>query len=195
MNQANSNQANLRSQDSLITEGALPADFLIAVQKQTVPVICVMPASKWDGKKWPGSKYVQLFKTYHAFPIVLGSQSDAESKTLCELLTAAQIPHYSGVGKWNLTQTACVLAMSKGYLGSDTGLAHLAEAVGVSAQVIYGPTTPDMGFAPWRPESVSIGKAMGCRPCGKDGRFCFRVFNRYSCLKDLSTADVLGQLK
>jgi ADP-heptose:LPS heptosyltransferase len=180
--------------EHLLKQATLPLDLLAEFQKQTAPLICIMPASKWNGKKWPVKNYVELLKTAGYFPVVLGDKTDIASKNLCDLLKAAKIPHFSGVGKWNLAQTACIFTISNGYLGSDTGLAHLAEAVGVSAQVISGPTTPDMGFAPWRRESLSIGKSMGCRPCGKDGRYCFRVLNRYACLKDLSAQTVLAKL-
>ncbi|MEO5970522.1 MAG: glycosyltransferase family 9 protein [Bdellovibrionia bacterium] len=180
--------------EHLLRQAKLPSDLLTAFRQQTAPMICVMPGSKWDGKKWPIENYVELLKNAGYFPVILGHQTDVESKNLCDLLKAAKIPHFSGVGKWNLAQTACIFTISNGYLGSDTGLAHLAEAVGVPAQVISGPTTPDMGFAPWRRESVSIGKSIGCRPCGKDGRFCFRIANRYACLKDLSAQTVLAKL-
>lgn len=183
----------------LLEQESLPPDVIQFTQfrqlEQFRAPLCIMPASKWDGKKWPAEKYVRLLKTLPYFPIVLGSETDAESKLLCKLLTDAQIPYLSGVGQWNLAQTACVLAASEGYLGSDTGLAHLAEAVGVPARIIFGPTTPAMGFAPWKSGSLSIGKSIGCRPCGKDGRYCFRVLNRYSCLKDLSAETVLEQLE
>jgi ADP-heptose:LPS heptosyltransferase len=153
-----------------------------------------MPSTKWDGKKWSVKNYVQVLVNRQYFPVVLGSHTDAESRELCKALATAGIPYFSGVGKWNLTQTASVLAFSKGYFGSDTGLAHLAEAVGVPAHIVFGPTTPEMGFAPWRSDSLAIGKSLLCRPCSKDGRVCFRILNRYSCLKDLSAQTVLEQL-
>ena len=153
--------------------------------------ICVMPSSHWKGKKWPVDHYHRVLQQLSYFPVILGAKTDAESFELCRKLQAAGIPHFSGVGLWNLRQTAQILKGSQGYLGGDTGIAHLAEAVGVPAKVIFGPTQPDMGFGPWRSDSQAIGSSLWCRPCGKDGRACFRVSQKFLCLKTLSPEVVL----
>jgi ADP-heptose:LPS heptosyltransferase len=91
---------------------------------------------------------------------------------------------------WNLRQAATVLSRSTGYLGNDTGLAHLAEAVGTRALVVLGPTTADMGFGPQGAESRPVGMKLWCRPCGKDGSHCHRLLKRHACLRDLSAKEV-----
>jgi heptosyltransferase-2 len=164
-------------------------------EKQHRPYICVMPSSRWDGKKWPVQSFVETLKELPYFPVILGTKSDLESIELCEKLSALGIPYFSGVGKWGLPETALVLAHSKGYLGVDTGLAHLSEAVRIPAQVIFGPTSPEMGFGPWMKESKAIQLDLGCRPCSKDGRYCYRPVQKYKCLNDLKSDQVVETLK
>jgi len=147
--------------------------------------ICVMPGAQWPGKRWPVSYYVRLIERLGLFPIVLGTPSDLASVELVDQLKTAKVDHISGVGIWSIPQVAEVLSQSVGYLGNDTGLAHLAEAVGVRAWIIYGPTVSDMGFGPWRKESSAFGADLWCRPCGKDGRYCFRLNRKYECLGGL----------
>jgi heptosyltransferase-2 len=150
-----------------------------------------MPSSLWKGKRWPVKRYLELIQNeIKSFPVILGSTSDRESMELVSLLKSKKIPHFSGVGIWNLMEVAQVLCRSKGYIGNDTGIAHLAEAIGVKASVIFGPTVPDMGFGPWRAESRAIGSSLWCRPCSKDGSGCFRPIQRYRCLNDLSADEV-----
>lgn len=156
--------------------------------------LCVMPSSRWAGKNWSVSNYVEVLKKLSCFVVILGSKTDQASLELVSMLKKFNILHFSGVGAWNLRQTACVLGGSLGYLGGDTGLAHLAESVGVPVKMIFGPTTPEMGFGPWRPESQVIGLSLGCRPCGKDGRNCHRIFKRHRCLNQLSSQTVLETL-
>lgn len=163
------------------------------LQSLKKPYLCIMPSSQWDGKKWPVQRYVELIRMVSYFPVILGTTRDSESLELCQTLEKIGVSFFSGVGKWSLSQTAAVLSQSIGYLGSDTGLAHLAEAVGVSAFVIFGPTTPDMGFRPWGTGSRSITQSLWCSPCGKDGRFCFRLGQKYQCLKGLNQDQVLEQ--
>ena len=149
-----------------------------------------MPGSKWRGKCWPVERYFETIRSHgHSgwgTPVILGGLRDAGSLELVERLERAGIGHVSGVGRWDLRQVARILAGARAYLGNDTGLAHLAEAVGTPALVIYGPTSAQMGFAPWRPESATVEwEALGCRPCGKDGRRCYRPVRKYLCLSGL----------
>jgi ADP-heptose:LPS heptosyltransferase len=155
-----------------------------------VPYYCVMPGSKWEGKCWPARKYLEVIRNVQGIPVVLGGGADQEARRLLELLRAEEIEHRSGVGQWDLSQVAKVLTASKGYLGNDTGLAHLSEALGRPALVIFGPTSPEMGFGPWKEESASLGADLWCRPCGKDGRHCQRPFRKYLCMEKLETGDV-----
>jgi heptosyltransferase-2 len=152
--------------------------------------VCVMPGSLWAGKRWPAERFAEALKGIPHLPVVLGAESDEASHALARRLGAEGRPFRSGVGKWSLREVAAVLARSRGYLGNDTGLAHLAEAVGVPAYVVYGPTRPEMGFGPWRAESRALEGSLWCRPCGKDGRFCYRPLRRYRCLDVLSAEKV-----
>lgn len=154
--------------------------------------ICVMPSAQWAGKRWPVGHYVGLLKKLRRFPVVLGSNRDHASHELVQCLRSEDMPHFSGVGRWGLPEVAGVLARSGGYIGNDTGLAHLAEAVGVRSWILYGPTASDMGFGPWRPESKSLQSSLWCRPCGKDGRYCFRIKRKYFCLSGLSPDQILS---
>jgi ADP-heptose:LPS heptosyltransferase len=99
-----------------------------------------------------------LLKALDVVPVILGTQDDEICHEVVEGLSKMDREFFSGVGKWNLRETAVVLANSKGLLGADTGLAHLAEAVGVPVFTLFGPTKPDMGFGPWREESRAISK-------------------------------------
>jgi ADP-heptose:LPS heptosyltransferase len=153
--------------------------------------VCVMPSSRWKGKQWAAANYVSVFRHLHWTPVVLGTPKDECSVEVVAGLERAGIEHVSGIGRWTLAETAQVLARSRGILACDTGLAHLAEAVGVPALVILGPTNERVGFAPWRPESKTIGAGLWCRPCSKDGRACFRLTQRHLCLTKVSPTQVI----
>jgi ADP-heptose:LPS heptosyltransferase len=153
-----------------------------------------MPGSKWVGKKWPVENFAELLVRLPVVPVVMGTPSDVESVQLVERLKEKGVPVVSAVGTWSLREVARILAGAWRYLGNDTGLGHLAEAVGVPSFVVFGPTRADMGFGPWRPESRSISRNLACSPCGKDGRFCFRFDQRYACLRGLRAEDVMKEI-
>jgi ADP-heptose:LPS heptosyltransferase len=168
-------------------------DYLKSVENPvavTGAYLCVMPGSAWPGKRWPVRNYVQVLRAAGIPAVVLGSQGDAESAELVRHLEREALPFVSGVGKWDLLQNAKVLSDSLGYLGNDTGMAHLAQALGVPATVVLGPTVQDMGFGPWQAGSASVSASLWCSPCGKDGRFCFRLTNRYACMSQLKPETV-----
>ena len=173
----------------LLKANQFPEDFKRAIHDR--PYLCVMPSSRWGGKVWPVEKYVELLKKLPFLPVVLGSTHDLASQRLVELLRESGFDHFSGVGIWSLGTVACVLSQSEGYLGGDTGLAHLAESVGVSAKMIFGPTTPQMGFGPWSGSSRSSQLSLWCRPCSKDGESCYRFTQKHLCIKKLPVETAL----
>jgi len=54
-------------------------------------------------------------------------------------------------------------------LANDTGMSHIAEAVGRDALVLFGPTTRELGYFPVRPGSRVLERPLPCRPCTRTG--------------------------
>lgn len=160
---------------------------------------CVMPGSKWPGKRWPVRRFAEVLQRLDRSMtvVVLGAPSDRESRLLVSALEQMNRPVISGIGRWDLAQTARVLSGAEWLLSNDTGLAHLAEAVGKRVVMIFGPASPEMGFGPWRAESRAVWSPLWCHPCGKDGRWCFRRGrDRFACLFGIEAPQVesLGEL-
>ena len=131
-----------------------------------------------------------LYRTQHWIPLVLGRQSDLPCLELVKGLREAGIPVADALREPEFRNTAVLLKHAVSYLGSDTGLAHLAEAVGTPSRVIFGPTRPELGFGPWKTESLSISVPLACAPCSKDGRNCYRISEPYLCLRALGSKTV-----
>ena len=55
-------------------------------------------------------------------------------------------------GGWSLPDVAALLALSDAYIGNDSGVSHLAGAVGARGAVLFGPTDP----ARWRALSARL---------------------------------------
>ncbi len=73
------------------------------------------------------------------------------------------------VDRLSVAATAHVLASCNLYIGPDSGLAHLAMAVGTPALVCYGPVTPHRAFGPRRLLHPVLSPA-ACQGCWTDGR-------------------------
>ncbi len=183
--------------------GLLPSEgeersVLERFELQRKAYVAVMPASRWSTKEWETGRYVEVLQALHRdrglIPLILGRRGDGACVRLLQELRNRGIPFRETLEEQEFKVTAVLLKHAAFYLGSDTGLAHLAEAVGTGSRVIFGPTRPSLGFGPWREESRSISLPLSCAPCSKDGRRCLRVTSPYHCLRKLSAETVLKEL-
>ena len=183
---------------SMLHLPASTADSLGKYLLEPKKYFVVMPSSRWASKQWAAESYLQLcekeFFTRSLIPVVLGRMQDQNAVWLSAKFKEKNIDHRSVLSESDFAVTATLIQNSAFYVGSDTGLAHLAEALGTRAFMIFGPTRPDLGFGPWRSESASIFSNVICSPCSKDGRICYRLTEPYACLKKISVEQVKDAL-
>ncbi len=68
-----------------------------------------------------------------------------------------------------LIQLAAVLKLSMAYLGNDSGITHLAAALGIPTVAVFGPTDP----AIWGPRGPGVRffyDRSSCSPCSSEAR-------------------------
>lgn len=81
------------------------------------------------------------------------------------------------------------------FIGNDSGLLHLARAVGAKAIQIYGGTHPTLGFALEPQEGVYLFKGLYCQPCDLHGKGSCRLGEYpYPCL-DIAPEEVFAVAK
>lgn len=74
-------------------------------------------------------------------------------------------------GTMNLRETAAMIAAMDLMVTNDSGLMHLAVALGIKTVSIFGCTTRELGFFPDAPFSrVVENNGLACRPCTTMGR-------------------------
>ncbi len=72
-----------------------------------------------------------------------------------------------GTGQWSIRESLAMLKNCHIFLSGDTGLMHMAAAVGVRTLTIFGPTSAGRVAPPYN-RGVSICPAMSCHPCYRD---------------------------
>lgn len=88
-----------------------------------------------------------------------------------------------------LTYLAALLRCATLFVGSDSGVLHLATALRIPAVGLFGPTSPILGFSPLG-NAVAVGVDLACRPCHVHGpRRCWLGHRR--CWRELSPDLVL----
>jgi ADP-heptose:LPS heptosyltransferase len=98
----------------------------------------------------------------------------------------------SFVGKLTLRQTAELMAAAGAVVANDSGLAHIAAAVGTPTLMLFGPT-PSETLGRFPPHVSILSLAMKCQPCWHIAplRACGR---RVDCLQQLAVRRVQEEL-
>jgi heptosyltransferase-2 len=150
--------------------------------------IAVVPGAAWASKRWPIERYraaVRRWREAGLEVVWVGGRAEAAE------ISAAQA-ECGGDAAIDLSprDLVDVLAGVDVVVGNDTGVVHLAAAVGTPAVVLLGPTVQGFGYTPWGAHEV-IEVDLGCRPCSPYGtRQCPRGHHR--CMLDIQVETVVS---
>ena len=133
------------------------------------PLIALHTHSSMAAKNWPGACFAELAARWHdkhgARFVVVGGPGEGQA--------TAYVPGVVNLaGQVSVKETAAVIARCDLFVGPDSGLAYVAEAVGTPGLVILGATVPQTSGP--RDASFSFVRAPGaCLPACH--RACVRV--------------------
>jgi heptosyltransferase-2 len=122
----------------------------LAAHKLTAPVLVVHPGSGSLHKNWPFDNFVALLRDlpHTIAPMLILGEADA---ALAPLL-ARDLPGVPVLTGCSLLEVAGVLALAAAYLGNDSGITHLAAALGVTVVALFGPSNPEH----WAPRGPHV---------------------------------------
>lgn len=81
------------------------------------------------------------------------------------------------------------IAALSAFVTSDSGLMHVAAALGVPTFGLFGPTHPSLGFAPVGPNAGAFHGGTWCSPCHRHGKArCYR--ERRFCFDELDIGKI-----
>jgi heptosyltransferase-1 len=108
------------------------------------PYALFLHGTTWPTKRWPLAHWQQLARWFDArgIAVVLPWGSAAE-RADAEAIAAAS-PNARVLPKLGLTAVAGWIAHARVVVGVDTGLMHLAAALGTPGLSLYGPTLPQI---------------------------------------------------
>ncbi|HDD44692.1 MAG TPA: glycosyltransferase family 9 protein [Candidatus Desulfofervidus auxilii] len=93
----------------------------------------------------------------------------------------------------NLSLLELALIMQQGifYLGNDSGISHLAAALGIPTFVIFGPTDAKI-WQPWGKKVITFTSKTSCAPCSDEKR---RNCKQRICLEDIKPEEVVEGIR
>ncbi len=121
------------------------------------PLLIAHPGAGARWKQAPASRFAQALTRMMeegGFQLLIHQgPADAQAvDTLCDLLG----PSAPRLVEPTLTELAGALALAQAYLGSDSGVSHLAASVGTPSVILY-PAETLRRWAPWAPGAVPLG--------------------------------------
>ena len=125
---------------------------IVAEQGAGAPVYVLHPGSGSPRKNWPLDRYVEIAERIRrevgGVPLFLIGEADAAVRN--EL--AEKAPTERVLENLSLLQVAGVLRACTAYVGNDSGITHIAAALGVPTVALFGPSS----FHHWRPRGIHV---------------------------------------
>jgi heptosyltransferase-2 len=151
------------------------------------PVVALCPGAVGPSKRWPSAAYAALAQRLIAEGVavwVLGGPD--ERPMAAEIIAGTPARDLTGT---DLRDATLALAAAAAAVSNDSGLLHVAAALGTPSIGIFGPTSP-WHWAPLNPLAGTIQAAsdLPCRPCHQP--VCRLIHHR--CMRDIAPEEVLS---
>ena len=120
----------------------------------TSPPVVIHPGSGGRAKIWPweGFREVARFLRDQSQQTLLFLLGEADHELRARVAEAAAELNAPWIEGLSLLEVASLLSASAGYLGNDSGITHLAAAVGIPVVALFGPTDPTI----WGPRGPRV---------------------------------------
>jgi orotate phosphoribosyltransferase len=125
---------------------------------ESAPVV-VHPGSGSPAKNWPPEAFARVLgrlEVPEEVPVVV-TRGEADSDQADRLIGSARHRRSMRLDAPELPVLAAILSRARLYLGNDSGITHLAAAVGAPTVAIFGPTDPRI----WGPRGAHVRTIRG----------------------------------
>jgi hypothetical protein len=149
--------------------------------------------ANWPWKKWHGFDALAA-GLEHA--VIVGTASDLDNRHTYFVRPFVWPPHVrSYVAELTLADTAALLSECVALVSNDSGLMHVAAALGIPTFGVFGITSPARE-AMRLPNMLPVTKRLPCEPACRRQPWGRRDCEFHlECLKTLTPGDVLGRMR
>ena len=163
---------------------------------ESVKTIVVHPGSGSKKKVWPVERFAEVVRQLKRpkgsrILVVLGPAEGPEVQKAFEAIEWEMGPAAPIFLKGlSLLELASVIGGSCLFIGNDSGITHMAAALGVPTVAIFGPSDPTI-WSPRGREVALVRRKITCSPCSQEKFFdCQDI----QCLKQVEVEDVLAEV-
>lgn len=198
---AGKGQAHASTPDNLLPVLQVPAFALSTWGLSARGYVVFAPGAEYGpAKRWPTRHFAALLRAITQPVVLLGSGKDA---ALCEEIThLAALPNGGArclnlAGRTSLDEAFALIGGAQAVVSNDSGLMHVAAALGVPQVAVFGSSSPlhtpplnRKAYVIWLKNEDTYQPPLDCAPCF--ARQCPLGHTR--CLNDIAPSQVLSAL-
>lgn len=162
------------------------------------PIFGIHPFAAWDSKCWGIDKFAELCNKlntiYNTNIIIFGASDDV--KKLPVLLKLIIKKPMIACGKTTLAQTSALIKKCNIFIGNDTGLSYIAEALNIPVVIIFGST--NSVYSEPISKHIIIKKILDCSPRSPQ-LYCHNKVDykclHHKCMELITVEEVLDVIK
>ncbi len=163
----------------------------LGIEPPTRPVLGVCPGAEYGpAKRWPTAYFAELIRARHVagWDVWLFG-SDRDAAVTAAIQAAAGGVAHDLAGRTSLAEAIDLLALTRAVVTNDSGLMHVAAALGRPLVAVFGSSDP-RHTPPLSPTAEVAYLGLPCSPCF--ARDC--PLGHLRCLRDLDPARVQAAL-
>lgn len=173
---------------------AVTREALDSIEKKVSigsPFALFHPTTAFATKRWAPENFARMAEYLAARGIKRVVVSNrTETETVRQMEEASRVPLVT-FDDLTLPEITALASRASLFVGNDSGIAHIAAAVGTPTVVIFGSSNRDH----WRPwtdaPSEIVFERFECQPC--PGYRC-EVFGEPRCIQSVTTEDVIAAI-
>jgi predicted lipopolysaccharide heptosyltransferase III len=154
-------------------------------------IALIHPAAAFETKRWATENFARVaeFVADRGFaPVAIAAPHEAQVIENLRNEASVQIASFD----LSLPEVTALAARSQLFVGNDSGIAHIAAAVGTPSVVIFGSSNV-ANWRPWnRARAEVVFEEMPCQPC--HGYFCEK-FPQPECILRVPAPRVLAAIE
>jgi len=158
-------------------------------------LLVIVVGAAHQTKRIPEKKLITVAQQWPGVVALLGGPKEQEDGARI-LAKANRKGLVNFCGNTTLFESASIISFAQKVLTPDTGMMHIAAALGVPTVSVWGNTVPEFGMPPYpaSPNHKIIEiKQLGCRPCSKIGhKECPK--SHFRCMMDIQATQILNTL-
>ncbi|MGH9709865.1 MAG: glycosyltransferase family 9 protein, partial [Candidatus Acidiferrales bacterium] len=132
------------------------------------PLVGIQCSSVVPSKRWPAEQFGltvrNLRRDFGQLGVISFGNANERAAADKALRIASDVPALEGAGRWSIRETLAMLSRCDAFISGDTGLMHMAAAVGTRTVSIFGPTSAKRR-APRYNGGIAVCPEAICHPC------------------------------